>query len=42
MDFWYLIPTDTVTACPYKGIASGYWSIRAGSTVHTDLAWSYE
>ena len=21
---------------------SGYWSIRTGSTVHTDLAWSYD
>lgn len=35
-----LIPTDTVTHCPYKGQAE-YWSVRAGDTVHEDLAWSY-
>jgi uncharacterized protein (DUF427 family) len=42
VDFGHLIPTGTVTACPYKGITSGYWSIRTGGTVHTDLAWSYD
>ena len=42
IDFGHLIPTDTVTACPYKGITSGYWPIRAGGTMHTDLAWSYD
>jgi uncharacterized protein (DUF427 family) len=35
-----LTPTDSVTACPYKGTAE-YWSIRAGDGVHKDLAWSY-
>jgi uncharacterized protein (DUF427 family) len=35
-----LIPTDTVSHCPYKGQAE-YWSVRAGETVHEDLAWSY-
>ena len=35
-----LIPTDTVSHCPYKGQAE-YWSARAGDTVHEDLAWSY-
>jgi uncharacterized protein (DUF427 family) len=35
-----LTPTDKVTHCPYKGEAS-YWSVRAGDTVHADLAWSY-
>lgn len=35
-----LQPTDTQTACPYKGYAK-YWSIRAGDQVHKDLAWSY-
>jgi uncharacterized protein (DUF427 family) len=35
-----LTPTETVTHCPYKGQAS-YWSVRAGDTVHEDLAWSY-
>jgi uncharacterized protein (DUF427 family) len=40
--FEHLIPTDTVTACPYKGTTSGYWSVRAGGAVHQDLAWSYD
>ena len=35
-----LIPTDTVSHCPYKGEAE-YWSVRAGDAVHEDLAWSY-
>jgi uncharacterized protein (DUF427 family) len=35
-----LSPTDSVTRCPYKGQAE-YWSVRAGDTVHADLAWSY-
>jgi uncharacterized protein (DUF427 family) len=37
----HLIPTDTVTECPYKGTTSGYWSIRVGEHVHSDLAWAY-
>lgn len=41
-DFAHLIPSGTVTACPYKGTTSGYWSVRAGATVHADLAWSYD
>jgi uncharacterized protein (DUF427 family) len=35
-----LTPTETVSHCPYKGQAE-YWSVRAGETVHADLAWSY-
>ena len=35
-----LVPSDTVTRCPYKGTAS-YWSVRIGESVHPDLAWSY-
>jgi uncharacterized protein (DUF427 family) len=42
VNFEHLIPTDTVTACPYKGVTSGYWSARAGGTVHRDLGWSYD
>ena len=42
VDFAHLIPSATVTACPYKGTTSGYWSVRAGGTVHADLAWSYD
>src|SRR5262249_2243658 len=42
VDFGHLIPTDTITACPYKGTTSGYWSIRTGDTVYQDLAWAYD
>src|SRR3954453_22101806 len=35
-----LIPSDTVTHCPYKGRAE-YWSVRAGDGVQEDLAWGY-
>lgn len=35
-----LEPSDTVTACPYKGRAR-YWSIRAGGVLVSDAAWSY-
>ena len=42
VNFDHLIPTDTVTECPYKGTTSQYWSIRIGETVHPDLVWSYD
>jgi uncharacterized protein (DUF427 family) len=42
VDFSLLRPTDTVTACPYKGTTSGYWSVQIGDTVHSDLAWTYD
>ena len=31
--FENLIPSDTVTSCPYKGMTSAYWSVqwRAGA-----------
>jgi uncharacterized protein (DUF427 family) len=35
-----LVPTDTVTHCPYKGQAQ-YWSARVGDRLVPDLAWSY-
>jgi uncharacterized protein (DUF427 family) len=38
----HLIPSTTVTACPYKGVTSGYWSVRIGDTTHLDLAWAYD
>jgi uncharacterized protein (DUF427 family) len=38
VNFQQLAPTDTVTACPYKGKTSGYWS-TAGIA---DVAWSYD
>ena len=36
-----LTPTNSATMCPYKGTAR-YWSVRAGGTLHPDLAWSYD
>ena len=42
VNFEQLIPTDTVTACPYKGTTSGYWSINVDGALHPDLAWSYD
>jgi uncharacterized protein (DUF427 family) len=35
-----LTPTDTSTACPYKGWAN-YWNVTVGDTTHDDLAWGY-
>lgn len=40
--FEHLVPSDTVTSCPYKGMTSGYWSVRVGGSVHEDLAWAYD
>ncbi len=40
--FEHLVPSDTETACPYKGRTSSYWSIRTGETIHPDLAWCYD
>jgi uncharacterized protein (DUF427 family) len=42
VDFDLLVPSDTVTSCPYKGQTTGYWSVRLGDTTHTDLAWAYD
>lgn len=42
VNFEHLTPSDTVTACPYKGTTSRYWSVRTGGTVHPDLAWAYD
>ncbi|WP_246016726.1 DUF427 domain-containing protein [Micromonospora pisi] len=42
VDFAHLVPSDTVTQCPYKGRTSGYWSVRAGDKLHPDLAWAYD
>jgi uncharacterized protein (DUF427 family) len=35
-----LVPSGTVTHCPYKGRAE-YWSVQAPDGLHADLAWSY-
>jgi uncharacterized protein (DUF427 family) len=42
VDFDYLVPTCTETACPYKGTTSGYWSAHIGDQIHHDLAWTYD
>ena len=31
VNFARLLPTATVTSCPYKGKTSGYWSVRASA-----------
>jgi len=36
-----LEPSDTSSACPYKGRAS-YWSVRAGGELVEDAAWGYD
>ncbi|MCP3821868.1 DUF427 domain-containing protein [Streptomyces sp. A3M-1-3] len=34
-------PTDARTRCPYKGVATEYWSWAGGGDVRPDIAWSY-
>ncbi|PRY40380.1 DUF427 domain-containing protein [Umezawaea tangerina] len=41
VDFRVLTRTATVTACPYKGTTTDYWSIVTPTGTHQDLAWSY-
>ncbi len=35
-----LVPSETKTQCPYKGVAS-YWSVDAGGDLSEDLIWYY-
>ncbi|HEX5114919.1 MAG TPA: DUF427 domain-containing protein [Pseudonocardiaceae bacterium] len=42
VDFSHLEASPTVTACPYKGETTGYWSVHIGDTTYADLAWSYD
>ncbi|MGX7679364.1 DUF427 domain-containing protein [Jatrophihabitans sp. DSM 45814] len=42
VDFTNLLPSDTETACPYKGRTTGYWSVQLNGTTHADLAWCYD
>ena len=37
----YLVPSPTVTQCPYKGVTTNYWSVAVGGRTHKDFAWSY-
>lgn len=36
-----LTPTDTSTACPYKGVAR-YWSVAVDGIDHDDIVWGYD
>ncbi|MER7660091.1 DUF427 domain-containing protein [Streptomyces sp. NPDC096193] len=36
-----LTPTDAQTRCPYKGVATEYWSWEGDGAVLPDIAWSY-
>ncbi|MDZ4731309.1 MAG: DUF427 domain-containing protein [Xanthomonadales bacterium] len=38
MDF--LVPSNTKTNCPWKGVAS-YYTISVGSELNTDACWYY-
>lgn len=42
VDWSRLVPTDTVTSCPYKGKTSGYWSATTGTGTYQDVAWGYD
>lgn len=42
VEFAHLQPSTTQTLCPYKGVTSHYWSVRAGDVVQRDLAWAYD
>jgi uncharacterized protein (DUF427 family) len=42
VNFDNLVPSPTVTACPYKGKTTGYWSLRVGEDTIADLAWTYD
>lgn len=37
----FLAPSALKTRCPYKGIASSYWSIRTGDALIENGVWSY-
>jgi uncharacterized protein (DUF427 family) len=41
VDFDHLVPSDTVTSCPYKGQTSGYWTVCVRDASYPDLAWAY-
>lgn len=42
VEFDYLVPSDTETACPYKGVTSQYWSADIDGTTVDDIAWVYD
>lgn len=38
----HLVPSETETACPYKGRTTAYWSVQIGDQTYEDLAWCYD
>ena len=40
--FEHLELSSTQTACPYKGMTSGYWSAVVGAERYDDIAWAYD
>ncbi len=42
VDYAHLVTSDTVTACPYKGTTSGYWTAHIGDATYPDIAWTYD
>ena len=40
IDMERLVPTETVSTCPFKGEAV-YWSVNVDGTIAPDVAWSY-
>jgi len=40
--FDHLVPSDTVTSCPYKGTTSAYWSLALDGQSVPDIAWAYD
>jgi uncharacterized protein (DUF427 family) len=38
----HLVPSATVTRCPYKGTTSAYWSAEVGGRQYPDVAWAYD
>ncbi|WP_083205571.1 DUF427 domain-containing protein [Bacillus sp. FJAT-27264] len=41
INFDYLVPTDTVTTCPYKGTAT-YHSFNSDGVIAGNVVWSYQ
>ncbi len=37
-----LVPSDTRTACAYKGVTSSYWAVEGEGGRPLDVAWRYE
>ncbi len=42
IDWSLLSPSDTVSACPYKGTTTGYWDAVVNGESTPDIAWSYD